>query len=113
MADDTIQRDLKNLELLIALAKARNAGLPNLLSELKILGELVSALSDKIAAATASVDAALTRVQEDVATLNAKIAELEAKVKENPTPADLEALDALRDKVNALDPIKPDTLPTP
>ena len=112
MADETLEHDLRKLRLTLELARVRIASVNNAISELKIVGEIMSAISDKIAAANTSVDAALARVQEDVATLNAKIAELEAKVQENPTPEDLAALDELRAKVDALDPVKPATLPT-
>lgn len=69
----------------------------------------MSVISDKIASANAEADAAIGRVQEDVATLQAKIAQLEA---EASTPADLAELDSLKDKLAALDPTKPDVLPT-
>jgi primosomal protein N'' len=68
----------------------------------------MSALSEKLAALSAAADEAIARVQVDVDDLKAKIAELEAKA---TTDQDLEALDALKAKLDALDPTKPDTLP--
>lgn len=74
----------------------------------------VSQLSDQIAALGSSLDAALARVQEDVTTLTAKIAELQAKVDAGlATPEDFAALAANQAKLDALDPVKPDTLPEP
>lgn len=70
--------------------------------------KIMSAVTDKIAAATASADAAIARVQGDVASLQAQIDELKANA---TTPDDLAAIDALQAKLDALDPVKPDTLP--
>ena len=83
-----------------------------LLSSLRAMEVLMSALSDKIAEVTTSVDAALVRVQDDVTTLQTKIAELQAQVDAGlATPEDIAALDALKVKADALDPISPTTLP--
>jgi predicted nucleic acid-binding Zn-ribbon protein len=72
---------------------------------------LMSALSDKIAEATAKVDAATARVQTDVAALKKQIADLQAKVDAGgATQADLDAIQALEDKVDALDPTSPGTI---
>jgi predicted nucleic acid-binding Zn-ribbon protein len=74
----------------------------------------MSQLSDKITALNSGIDAAIARVQTDVTALNAKIVELQAKVDAGTaTPEDLAALDSAQAKVDALDPTKPDTLPTP
>lgn len=74
---------------------------------------IVSKLSDKIAEVTSSVDAAIGRVQSDVATLNAKIAELQALVDSGgASQADMDALESLRAKLDAIDPTSPETLPT-
>ena len=83
-------------------------------ADLKALGDLImSVLSDKIDAATKSVDAAITRVQTDVEKLSTKITELEKTVAAGTaTPEDLAALDALKAKVDALDPTTPTVLPT-
>lgn len=67
----------------------------------------MSKISDSINAANTEADNAIARVQEDVAALQARIAELEA---ESPTGADLDALNALKDKLAALDPTQPATL---
>lgn len=72
----------------------------------------MSVISDKIAELGVSVDASIVRVQEDVADQAAKIAKLEALVAQGgASQADMDALQALKDKVDALDPVKPDTLP--
>jgi len=71
----------------------------------------MSDLSDKIKALETSVDAALARVQVDVDAFKAKIAELEAKVAAGTaTPEDLAALEAMKAKVDALDPTSETTL---
>lgn len=82
-------------------------------SDLEAFGDrLMSILSDKIDAATASTDAAIVRVQTDVAALNAKIVELQTLVDSGgATQADLDALDALKAKVDALDPSSPVVIP--
>ncbi len=73
---------------------------------------LMSLLSDKIAETNASFDAALGRVQGDVQDLNNQVADLKGKVEQGAvTPEDLAALDALRDRIDALDPTKPAVLP--
>lgn len=75
---------------------------------------IMSALSDAIAAATQSADQAIARVQEDVSALGQKIADLQAQVDAGlATQEDLDNLAALTAKFNALDPVKPDTLPEP
>jgi predicted nucleic acid-binding Zn-ribbon protein len=72
---------------------------------------IMSALSDKLAEATTKVDSAINRVQADVAALKAQIADLQAKVDAGgATQADLDALQALEDKVDSLDPTSPSTL---
>lgn len=72
----------------------------------------MSELSDKITSVGASLDAAIARVQEDVTALHTKIAELEAMVAAGTATAeDMAALDMLRAKLDALDPVKPDVLP--
>lgn len=69
---------------------------------------LMSALSDKIAADTAAADAAIARSQAVVADLRAQVAALEARIAtEAFTPDDLAALDALKVKLDALDPASP------
>lgn len=73
---------------------------------------LMSVLSDKIAETNASFDAALGRVQGVVDALNAKVADLKVDVARGvAAPEDLAALDALRDRIDALDPTKPAVLP--
>jgi hypothetical protein len=72
----------------------------------------MSALSDKLSDVGASLDAAIGRVQEDVVALQTRITELEALVAAGgATPEDLAKLDELKAKLDALDPIKPATLP--
>lgn len=83
-----------------------------IIQELIKLEYNMSALSDKLAEVGAAVDAAIVRVQEDVVALRQQIADLEAKVSENPTPADMAALDALKAKADALDPVVSAVLPT-
>jgi outer membrane murein-binding lipoprotein Lpp len=68
----------------------------------------MSRLSGKIDELASSTDAALGRVQEDVDALRAKVAELEGNV---TTDADIARIDELKAKIDALDPVKPDTLP--
>ena len=66
----------------------------------------------KIAETNASFDAALGRVQGVVDALNAKVADLKVDVARGvAAPEDLAALDALRDRIDALDPTKPAVLP--
>ncbi len=73
---------------------------------------LMSVLSDKIAGTNASFDAALGRVQGVVEALHSKVADLEADVAKGVATADdLAALDALRSRIDALDPTKPAILP--
>lgn len=73
----------------------------------------VSQLSDQIAALGTSVDAALARVQDDVAALTTQIAALQAKIDGGTaSPDDFAALAAIQAKLDALDPVKPETLPT-
>ena len=73
---------------------------------------LMSLLSDKIAETNASFDAALGRVQGDVEDLNNQVADLKVKVEQGEvTPGDLAALDALRNRIDALDPTNPGVLP--
>lgn len=69
----------------------------------------MSKVSDAIAEVNQAADEAISRVQEDVASLKQQIADLEAQ---QPTGADLQALNDLKDKLAALDPTQPDTLPT-
>ena len=72
---------------------------------------LMSILSDKIAETNASFDAALGRVQGVVEALHSKVADLEADVAKGVATADdLAALDALRSRIDALDPTKPAVL---
>jgi hypothetical protein len=74
--------------------------------------QIMSVLSDKIAAVGSSLDAALGRVQGDVGTLTQKVAELEALVAAGgATLEDIAALEAIQAKLDALDPVKPETLP--
>jgi uncharacterized protein YPO0396 len=82
------------------------------------LGEsIVGQLTEKLTEVEASVDAALTRVQEDVAGLQAQIAELQAKVDAGlATPEDIETLNRIKAKADALDPVSDatiDEVPTP
>jgi len=73
---------------------------------------LMSKLSDKIAETNASFDAALGRVQGAVEALHSKVADLEADVANGVATADdLAALDALRTRIDALDPTKSAVLP--
>lgn len=83
------------------------------LDDINALGEsIVSQLSDKIAAASTATDAAISRVQSDVTDLQAKVAELQAIVDAGgASQADLDALDALKSKLDGLDPVSPVTLP--
>jgi hypothetical protein len=72
----------------------------------------MSVLSDKISAVGVALDKALARVDEDVLALVAKIAELQALIDAGgATPEDIAALDALKEKLDALDPTKPAVLP--
>ena len=82
-------------------------------ADLQALGELImSVLSDKLAAVNASLDAAIGRVQGDVAGLQQQIATLQALVDGGAaTPAELQALDDLRQKLDAIDPNSATTLP--
>ena len=82
-----------------------------IIEQLDRLEKAMSALSNKISEVTQATDSAIARVQADVAALNAQIVELETKVANSPTPEDMLALDTLRAKVDALDPVKPITLP--
>lgn len=76
--------------------------------------KIMSALSDKIAVVGTAVDDAATRVQTDVASLKAQIAALQAQVDAGgASQADLDALDALKTKLDQIDPATPTTLPTP
>ncbi len=73
---------------------------------------LMSVLSDKIAETNASFDAALGRVQGVVEALHSKVADLEADVAKGVATADdLAALDAFRDRIDALDPTNSAILP--
>lgn len=73
---------------------------------------LMSMLSAKIADTNASFDAALGRVQGVVEALHAKVADLEDDIAKGvATDEDLAALDALRNRIDALDPTKPAILP--
>jgi len=73
---------------------------------------LMSVLSEKIAETNASFDAALGRVQGVVEALHSKVADLEADVAKGVATADdLAALDALRGRIDALDPTKSAVLP--
>ena len=75
---------------------------------------IMSVLSDKIAALTTSVDAAVARIQVDVTAFGAKIAELEAKVAAGgATPEEIQALDDLKAKIDAIDPTSDVVLPEP
>ena len=70
--------------------------------------EIMSQISEKLDALKASQDAAVVRVTEDVASLQAQIDELRAQV---TTPEDIAKVDAMQAVADALDPVKPDTLP--
>jgi multidrug resistance efflux pump len=84
--------------------------LVQLLSELE--ARLMSAISDRIARLTTAVDGAIARVQSDVSSLNTEIQRLQDLVEEGTaTQQDMDALDALQAKLDALDPVKPATLP--
>ena len=113
---DAITRRLDIItELGVILVRAVNADRGDILRAVRQEGTaIMSVLSDKIADVGASVDAAATRVQEDVATLQQQIADLEAQVSQGTaTPEDLAALDALKVKLDQIDPLTPTTLPTP
>lgn len=71
--------------------------------------EIMSELSDKIAEVRQTQDEAIERVRVDVSDLQTQIDELRAKV---TTPEDIAALDAIAAKNRALDPVRPDVLPT-
>lgn len=72
----------------------------------------MSQLSDRIAAAESALDAAIARVQSDVTDQGAEIARLKELVANgSATQEDLDRLDVLTQKLNALDPVKPDVLP--
>jgi hypothetical protein len=72
---------------------------------------LMFVLSDKIAETNTSFDAALGRVQGVVEALHSKLADLEADVARGVATADdLAALDALRNRIDALDPTRPAVL---
>lgn len=76
------------------------------------LEDEVSQLSQKISDLNAAFDAALARVQGDVDTLNTKVAELQAKVDSGvATDQELADLDALKTRIEALDPTKDTVLP--
>jgi phage shock protein A len=94
---------------------ATGASPPATVADLEALGEkLMSALSEKIASVSAALDAAIARVQADVATLQAKIDELQAAVDAGTaSPADIQALEDLKERLDALDPTSPETLPAP
>lgn len=82
------------------------------LDRLERMEKNMSKISDKIAAVGTSLDAAIARVQGDVVTLQDKIAELEALVASGTaTPEELDALDALKAKLDAIDPVKDAVLP--
>jgi uncharacterized protein involved in exopolysaccharide biosynthesis len=66
------------------------------------LEALMSELADKINAVSAAADQAIARVAADVEALKAQIADLEGKV---VTAEDQAALDALKAKLDALDPV--------
>jgi hypothetical protein len=74
--------------------------------------KIMSQITDKVAEINVSLDAALVRVQEDVDALKAQVADLEAKVAGGvATPEDLAVLDALKARIDALDPTSPAVLP--
>lgn len=104
MKPPTIRMEIAGLELVI-----------DLLKKLIAQGESqMSKLSDKLDEVGASLDAAISRVQEDVNDLQLKIAELQALVDAGgATPEDEAKLDALKARLDAIDPVKPATLPTP
>jgi hypothetical protein len=69
---------------------------------------------DLINQAQAEADAAVARANQDVAARDAKIAELQAQVDSGEaSPAVEAALQKLIDTNKAIDPTKPDVLPTP
>ncbi len=75
---------------------------------------LMSVLSDKIAEANASFDAAVGRMRGVVDALNAEVADLKSEVARGvATSDDLAALDALRNRIDALDLSSPAVLPEP
>lgn len=76
------------------------------LSQLK--DQIMSEVTDKIAAVEKSQDEAIARVREDVAAQQAEIDDLKTKV---TAPEDIAALDRIRAKNEALDPLKPAVLP--
>ncbi len=73
---------------------------------------LMSVLSDKIAEVNIAYQGALDRVMEDVTALKDRIGVLERLVANGgATAADMAALEELRNRLNALDPHTPETLP--
>lgn len=85
------------------------------LATLRELGnQIMSQLADAIAKVNTSMDAAIGRVQGDIAALTTRVADLQAQVASGgATPDDLAMLATLQAKLDALDPAKPDVLPTP
>jgi multidrug resistance efflux pump len=72
----------------------------------------MSELGDKIATLDAAVESASVRIQEDVATWEAERKRLQDLIDAGiGSPEDLVALDAVIQKINALDPTKPAVLP--
>jgi hypothetical protein len=70
--------------------------------------QVMSEFSDKIAAVQNSADNSIARVEGDVRDLQTQIDELKGRVS---TPEDMAALDKIQAKLDALDPVKPATLP--
>lgn len=84
-----------------------------LVEALNVLEEtIMSKITDKINEASSSADAAISRVGDDVDALEGRVAQLQQMVADGgASQADLDALDALKAKLDALDPTKPATLP--
>lgn len=63
MPDETLEQELRKLRLTLELAKARNAGLTNTISEIALLGEIMSAevdrLTTEVSETTTAIDSVL------------------------------------------------------
>lgn len=101
---------MPRLEVVVRLDDSQFKALTGLIGQKA--NEIMSQLSQLIADLEVSVESAIQRVQEDVGALTMQIAELEEKVAAGEaSPEDLAALQALKAKVDGIDPINPATLP--
>jgi hypothetical protein len=74
--------------------------------------EIVTEISDAIKAANDAADEAIARVDADLVDLRQQIVDLQAKIDAGTaTAADIAGLSTLKDKLLALDPRRPETLP--